>query len=168
MDKVKIASHYAPVVFAVSGGWVGSSAVAETGQRWMSAARTSLRLPAAGWMSEMVNRSTFNTVMNVGTGRNSWGSGSSYGFNYDEYGIWGSMTQRTFGHVTLESFSFQNNDYIFVKSRSRNFTMSVVVEGWGSVTWWIDKTENAYAAGGLGAFIKARLGQNINMLITVS
>ncbi|WNL62933.1 tail fiber protein [Citrobacter phage Ci1] len=42
---------------AVQGPWVGSSAVAETGQRWMSTARTVVRLPAAGWMSEMNGRS---------------------------------------------------------------------------------------------------------------
>lgn len=38
-------------------GWIGSSAVAETGQRWMSAARTGLMLPVAGNMSEMAGRS---------------------------------------------------------------------------------------------------------------
>lgn len=34
-------------------GWIGSSAVAQTGQRWMSAARRGVNLPSAGWMSEM-------------------------------------------------------------------------------------------------------------------
>lgn len=42
---------------AIRTGWVGSSAKAETGQAWMSPARTRVRLPAAGWMSEMVGRS---------------------------------------------------------------------------------------------------------------
>lgn len=32
-------------------GWIGSSAVSETGQRWMSAAAGQLRLSAAGYMS---------------------------------------------------------------------------------------------------------------------
>lgn len=39
-------------------GWIGSSAANETGQRWMSAARTSLQLSAAGLMSEMANKAT--------------------------------------------------------------------------------------------------------------
>lgn len=47
---------------AISGGWVGSSAVNETGERWMSAARSVVRLPAAGWMSEMVGRSKEITI----------------------------------------------------------------------------------------------------------
>lgn len=37
-------------------GWIGSSAANETGQRWMSAARSVLRLPGTGWMSEMAGR----------------------------------------------------------------------------------------------------------------
>lgn len=42
---------------AVRTGWVGSSAKEETGKAWMSPARLELRLPKAGWMSEMVGRS---------------------------------------------------------------------------------------------------------------
>lgn len=42
---------------AIQSGWVGSQAVAETGQRLMSEARKVLRLPGNGWMSEMVGRS---------------------------------------------------------------------------------------------------------------
>lgn len=37
--------------------WIGSSAVNETGERWMSAARTKMRLPAPGWLSELAGRS---------------------------------------------------------------------------------------------------------------
>lgn len=42
---------------AVSSGWVGSSAKAETGKAWMSEARTVLRLSPNGWMSEMIGKS---------------------------------------------------------------------------------------------------------------
>lgn len=38
-------------------GWIGSSAVDVTGKRWMTEARVALRLPAAGWMSEMAGKS---------------------------------------------------------------------------------------------------------------
>lgn len=51
---------------AVQSGWVGTSAKAETGKAWMGEARLELRLPKAGWMSEMVGKSTevlfINTV----------------------------------------------------------------------------------------------------------
>ena len=42
---------------AIKAGWVGSSAVAETGQRWMSAAMQAVRLGRPAYMSAMVGRS---------------------------------------------------------------------------------------------------------------
>lgn len=39
-------------------GWIGSSAANETGQRWMSAARTALQLSGAGYMSQLAGRSS--------------------------------------------------------------------------------------------------------------
>lgn len=50
---------------AIGGGWVGSSAVAETGQRWMSVARTTVQLGAAGWMSEMAGKSRMTHTINI-------------------------------------------------------------------------------------------------------
>ena len=51
---------------AVNSGWVGTSAKAETKKAWMGEARLELRLPKAGWMSEMIGKSTevlfINTV----------------------------------------------------------------------------------------------------------
>lgn len=51
---------------AVQAGWVGTSAKAETGKSSMGEARLELRLPRAGWMSEMIGKSTevlfINTV----------------------------------------------------------------------------------------------------------
>lgn len=41
-------------------GWIGSSAVAETGQRWMSAAGSAVRIGAPFWMSQMANQSVYN------------------------------------------------------------------------------------------------------------
>ncbi|HBV0031611.1 TPA: receptor-recognizing protein [Escherichia coli] len=42
---------------AISSGWVGSSAVSETGERWMSAAMQAVRLGRPAYMSAMVGRS---------------------------------------------------------------------------------------------------------------
>ncbi|ECU7995141.1 hypothetical protein BHM34_27495 [Salmonella enterica subsp. enterica serovar Toucra] len=42
---------------AIGSGWVGSQAVAETGQRWMSAAGAALRAPAPFWLSSLVGKS---------------------------------------------------------------------------------------------------------------
>lgn len=43
---------------AVQTGWVGTSAKEETGKAWMSEARLELQLSKAGWMSEMIGKST--------------------------------------------------------------------------------------------------------------
>ncbi|EKQ3557751.1 hypothetical protein P4464_002288 [Salmonella enterica] len=56
---------------AIGSGWVGSQAVAETGQRWMSAAGAALRAPAPFWMSALVGKS----VMGVASYVNSDGQG---------------------------------------------------------------------------------------------
>ena len=42
---------------AVQGPWVGSSAVSETGVRWGWEQRIAVRLPGAGWYSELIGRS---------------------------------------------------------------------------------------------------------------
>lgn len=42
---------------AIKSGWVGSSAVSETGQRWMAAAMKAVRLNPPAYMSAMVGRS---------------------------------------------------------------------------------------------------------------
>ncbi|EBU3912555.1 hypothetical protein CWK15_14050 [Salmonella enterica] len=56
---------------AVGSGWVGSQVVAETGQRWMSAAGAALRAPAPFWMSSLVGKS----VVGVASYANPQGSG---------------------------------------------------------------------------------------------
>lgn len=48
--------------------WIGSSAVNETGERWMTSARVKLRLGAAGWLSELAGRS--NEIVVVITSSN--------------------------------------------------------------------------------------------------
>ncbi|HFI1088324.1 TPA: receptor-recognizing protein [Enterobacter hormaechei] len=48
-------------------GWIGSSAVTETGQRWMSAARTAVFLTNPGFMSAMAGKSKeVNTSLTIG------------------------------------------------------------------------------------------------------
>ncbi|EHK1061235.1 hypothetical protein R4U18_001620 [Salmonella enterica] len=69
---------------AVGSGWVGSQAVAETGQRWMSAAGAALRTPAPFWMSALVGKS----VVGVASYANPAGRGydtRNYGFYDSNY-----------------------------------------------------------------------------------
>lgn len=42
---------------AIGSGWVGSQAVAETGQRWMSAAGSAVKVSTPFWMSALVGKS---------------------------------------------------------------------------------------------------------------
>lgn len=112
---------------AVQAGWVGSSAVAETGQRWMSQARTTLRLPAAGWMSEMVGKTKFNIVIAPDS--------SSTQAGYDE-GHRGSLISNNTGHGITTLVGYKRIDYsgirdaIVVLSWSAQFSgLRLVVEG---------------------------------------
>lgn len=61
--------------------WIGSQAVAETGQRWMSSARTSLQLSGAGWMSEMAGRSVVNLAF-----RSNWAGDGNAGYDSGYHG----------------------------------------------------------------------------------
>lgn len=45
---------------AVTGPWVGSSAKAETGERWMREAGAKLRIGTPFWMSNMIGKSVFH------------------------------------------------------------------------------------------------------------
>lgn len=69
-------------------GWIGSSAVAETGQRWMSAAGSAVRIGAPFWMSQMANQSVYNISIpiferyyNGVRYRGCWGTGWSYPYS---------------------------------------------------------------------------------------
>lgn len=50
---------------AIGSGWVGSQAVAETGQRWMSAAGSAVKVPAPFWMSALVGKSVIGVASYV-------------------------------------------------------------------------------------------------------
>lgn len=69
----------------VSSGWVGSSAVSNTGDRWMSAAGGKLRLPTPFWMSQMVGRSRFNYQVRIGHWRTEM-RGDAFGYAYGQAG----------------------------------------------------------------------------------
>lgn len=83
----------------IGSGWVGSFAVAETGQRWMSAARTTVRLSAAGWMSELVGKSKADAIMTVGKYTN--GPIVTYGYISSGQTATGSMTGTIGGYTVL-------------------------------------------------------------------
>ncbi|EAV3687959.1 hypothetical protein E2W85_12740 [Salmonella enterica] len=67
---------------AVGSGWVGSQVVAETGQRWMSAAGSALRAPAPFWMSTLVGKSVVSVA--------SYANPAGQGYDTRNYGIYDS------------------------------------------------------------------------------
>ena len=46
-------------------GWIGSSAVTETGQRWMSAAGNAVRIGTPFYMSRMAGQSVYNITVTI-------------------------------------------------------------------------------------------------------
>ncbi|ENA6191246.1 hypothetical protein ABGB79_004591 [Salmonella enterica subsp. enterica] len=49
-------------MMAIGSGWVGSQAVAETGQRWMSAAGSAVKVFTPFWMSALVGKSVVSVA----------------------------------------------------------------------------------------------------------
>lgn len=100
----------------VSGGWVGSQAVSETGQRWMSAAGSKLRLPVPFWMSQLVGRSKFNVVIAPDS------SGTQSG--YDE-GYRGSLVSNQTGHGLTTVVGYKSINYNGIRD-------AIVVASWSA------------------------------------
>lgn len=59
-------------------GWIGESAVNETGQRWMDAAMRAVRVSVPGWMSSMAGQSK-EIIHTLGADHNFNGHGSEIG-----------------------------------------------------------------------------------------
>lgn len=63
-------------------GWIGSSAVTQTGQRWMGAAGESLNLSKPFWMSQMAGLPKGNLDLTVGSAI------LRFGYGWAEYHGW--------------------------------------------------------------------------------
>lgn len=59
-------------------GWIGTSAVTETGQRWMSAAMRAVRVSVPGWMGSMAGKSV----------EKAYSIGSNHSYNKDTLINW--------------------------------------------------------------------------------
>lgn len=95
-------------------GWIGSSAVGETGQRWMSAAASAVRIGAPLWMSQMANQSVYNINFTVyeryynnARYRGQWGVGwySPYSKPSGYPAVGGSFNGNAFGTVVAAQSS---------------------------------------------------------------
>ena len=139
---------------AINSGWVGSSAVAETGQRWMSAARTDVRLGAVGWMSEMIGRRSKPAYFLSGAAAT-----SQYGWSYDTGDIsntWNNIPRGTRLRARVWAStvgSDQNNGpagYVHIRWIIRNSAGGVLFD---SVR--INAYTSGDGAGGIGQWAQA-------------
>lgn len=92
---------------AISGGWVGSSAVGVTGQRWISAAGSSVRVGTPFHMSTLVGKAT--TDFTVVTGRSTYtirqhipnGQIIAMPLNYTGYAVASGSIQNVLGNSVI-------------------------------------------------------------------
>lgn len=150
-------------------GWIGSSAVNETGQRWMSAAGAAVRRPAPFYMSQLANQSKFNFQF-ICAVPGTW-AGVDVGYG-------GSITLNATGHQ-ISTFSAHNRNtggfdrpLLLACSNHGLGGFNVTVEGYGSMQCvWTGVTGNngyrMYVAQGqepLYHWLAARNGQTINVI----
>ncbi|WP_431608245.1 hypothetical protein [Enterobacter asburiae] len=95
-------------------GWIGSSAVTETGQRWMSAAGNAVRIGTPFYMSRMAGQSVYNITFTVyeryynnARYRGQWGVGwySPYSKPNGNGQVQGSFNGNAFGTCVSAQFS---------------------------------------------------------------
>lgn len=101
-------------------GWIGSSAVTETGQRWMSAAGNAVRIGTPFYMSRMAGQSVYNINFTVyeryynnARYRGQWGVG------------WYSPYSKPSGYPAV-SGDFNGNAFGTVVSAQSNNEISVI------------------------------------------
>ncbi|MGL4523810.1 MAG: hypothetical protein ACRCWQ_14780 [Bacilli bacterium] len=156
---------------SVASGWVGSSAVSETGQRWMAQARTSLKLGAAGWMSEMIGKRSKPAYYLSGSATT-----SQYGWSYDTGNIsnvWNNIprTTRLRARVWASTVgSHQNNGpagFVHIRWIIKNASGGVLLD-----STRINANTSGDGAGGIGQwaqayYIKDLVGTGDNVSIQV-
>lgn len=158
-------------------GWIGSSAVNETGQRWMSAAGAAVRRPAPFYMSQLANQSKFNTVMTIGSFDNE-SYGRNYGFLYGGYITWfpnggGALSPDTIGGQRMCAL-FSYGGYVrtgFMGVGMLNRNVRVMIEGLGTYTTNCNQRNSSISCWGevwlpgWGGWLKDRIGGKVNVLV---
>ncbi|UJP30166.1 hypothetical protein [Klebsiella phage Kpn6N] len=126
---------------AVTGPWVGSSAKATTGERWMKEAGAKLRLGTPFWMSNMIGRNVWNASItisgnNPATGprvRGAWKDKNSASWNVllDARGSLSGIWETGFN---LVAFGLSE------PSKTTGYNDAIVLEGSGNfnVNWRVD------------------------------
>lgn len=110
----------------VGAGWVGSSAVGETGQRWMSAAGPAIRVGVPFWMSGLVGKSK-GPVVTIGTtgtrGFQYWGFSSGFAGNF------GSISGDFSGRQITDFYTSTFKTVVLRFSGANTGSVIVVVNG---------------------------------------
>lgn len=127
---------------AVTGPWVGGSAKAETGERWMKEAGAKLRLGIPFMMSDMIGRSVFNFSLTVQY-RN-WNN--TYYRGSWQVGGWNWSPKPTSQNTVQGNFE------------GKEVTLFVSVSGQGGRNYWE----------GEGTTLGIRNGDPINLRVTMS
>lgn len=154
--------------------WIGSQAVAETGQRWMSQARPVVRLPPTGWMSEMAGRSKFNGILTIGR-RNS----SICGFSRGDYGALNHSTGQNISVLASTNRDWDQgiNQGVYISNFNAGYNRcELILEGFNNNEVLVLPNHGTNGVDGSRLYFQnwridvynwmtARLNQSVNVLI---
>lgn len=162
---------------AINGPWIGSSALAETGQNWMSAAGSVVKVGTPFWISSLNGKSKSNATIVVGkTLDSAHGAASAtyYGYNSvdrkDVAPAIGQITQNDIGLSALVVREVAGKDATWLYINNYVYRPITVVTGDG-YTWNFVTTQGSnyyYCTDRTGfiAYLKARTGWTIGLQIT--
>ncbi|QDH49179.1 tail fiber adhesin [Pantoea phage Phynn] len=159
----------------INSGWVGSSAVNETGQRWMSSAGSVVRIGTPFWMSRLVGQSKEDFKLNVAK------SSPSTNITYYGYGEKGyATTSGTFGSLSggfpgytcrgLYDASNSNDGLILINGPNRTWTLEFTATG-SRFAFAYDRVNsgNTYYRctnpDGFRNYLSARVGQSLGIAV---
>ncbi|MGL4252870.1 MAG: hypothetical protein ACRCR2_02255 [Fusobacteriaceae bacterium] len=154
-------------------GWVGSQAVAETGQRSMYNARAALGLSPSGWMSEMAGKSMGNklTIGNLNF------IGQNYGYSHANQDLsptgqaMGSLSPDTFGGILctqIAVYAVMGDELTINMVGNHTNRLEVTIEGAGTMAvgrsdFYDNQSEFKYPWGSIYSWFQARNGQVVNV-----
>lgn len=155
---------------AISGPWIGSSAVAETGQRWMSAAGAAVRVGTPFWISALGGQSKYDFELLIGyvySANIPW-RGYSTGAGG---GVYGTKYYDPAGY-SLSNFYVQGQSNRFGRmDLSPNPNRSFTVRSQDGNSWVFNYQNGFYQCSGgvandMFAYFQSKEGQRVGFFIS--
>lgn len=155
---------------AINGPWIGSSAVAETGQRWMSQAGAAVRIGTPFWMSSMGGKSKYDFELQIAY---------VYSQNIPWRGYATSSTAGAFGGKYYDPAGYSLTNLYVQGQSNRSVRMdlspapnrSFTIRSQDGNSWQLDYRNGFYIASGaiaddMFAYFQSKVDQRVGFFIS--